>query len=67
MMLVRQRSHDRVMCWRGFQWFLGQNSSLKAGRNGLHGKDAATPLHRRAWRVYVHFLAVSVACTKQVS
>jgi len=41
-------------------------SSFKMVRNGLHGKEVAAPLHRRAYAGVCTFLVVSVACNKPV-
>jgi len=59
MMLVRQHSHDHVMSWRRFWWFLGQNSSFKMAQWFAMDSMAQNWLHRRTGvitRVYVHFL-----------
>jgi len=67
MMLVQQLSRDRVMSWRDFWWFLGQNADLKRIRKDSVAKKW---LHCRTGvlaRVSVHFLAVGVAWTKQES
>ena len=50
-MPVWQRSCGCIMGplgWRGFWRFLGQSSSCRMARNGLHGKGVVAPSHGRA-------------------
>jgi len=42
-------------------------SRFEIVRNSIHGKEAATPLYRRACTGAYAFVVVGVACTKQMS